>query len=365
MSFDVNSLATGSRQANQRLHSIVDDVDTLRVQADEHTAGIKQVLLTLFTQYSQFKNRMDQLEENYHWSTTVQSTMSDELKSTIESSMKPLIDKLQCGQSALKASRLSSGNSNATSRPIPRTGRIIDYHDSVCRKTSLRSVPSATSSRRSSYICNNLEARLKGKSLLHFDLAGAGQEDTTQLKRSYKSDYNIQQKLPGITRFYKKRQILWKLYCFRAVYMHVEIYRVEIHKGNLSVNNIRLYAAIASTSRAMQRGFEAELGWEGGNSSNSLTTIRLTLPQVLSEEDPLVTALKQNRTSDFFRLFKGGSYGPDDWVSTTYRGVKPLLAVRQKQIFHKLTLPLKACCIALFPCVPLYLTYSNSRSAFK
>ena len=126
---NLDALALGSSLSNQRLDAILDDVDALRVQANEQTADMKQVLAALFSHCSKLSNRVDRFEENYKWSTSVQSSMTKELTSIIESTMQPLIGKLQRPMSARKNAHAIRESRSTLPNTAPRLTQLRNRHN--------------------------------------------------------------------------------------------------------------------------------------------------------------------------------------------------------------------------------------------
>ena len=78
---------------------------------------------------------------------------------------------------------------------------------------------------------------------------------------------------------------------------------------------IILKISIAPNPRFLSRGLRFSMHWDDEKSQHSsLTNIRLYLPRILREDDPLVESLDDGATEEFVRLFRSGGYSVRDEV---------------------------------------------------
>ena len=132
---------------------------------------------------------------------------------------------------------------------------------------------------------------------------------------------------------YEKTTILSKTYRTQHTQIHIEIKREQIETRNISTSRALLHVSVASNLRVLKRALEADLCWDDTNGSSSLTISRLILSRVIPKEDPLISALYQDKASTFLELFKAGRYTPNDCAQAVFGNyvteIQPLLWVRE------------------------------------
>ena len=296
-------------QAHQ-MNSLINNMDDLRAHTDRQAADMSRVMVGLMSQLAQMQTRMSSLEENYEWSTTVQSSMSDDLTTVVQSSLQPIIEKLQ---KPLHTERRNKSHrpSCASLGPIPPadTGTSTMTSPSTwqpcqSRTSSAHLQPASSTSGYSpdQDTCQPAQASIPIESTPKPSVPC----QTSSSANVYRLRPNTE---PEQMVFYENAQLCslsWRNWLGE---LRLNIYRETIQYSSTYTSVIRVKALLVPR---LKRALHVDITYNAERISNSLTTVRVSLPRILPGEDPLVEALRYRNTNEFLAVFKRGQYRPDD-----------------------------------------------------
>ena len=326
---EFSSLAERSEHSSCRIDSLINNVEDLRVQSDHHAVDVQYVLTRLVSQFAQMQSRLSSLEENHEWSTTVQSSMADDLKATLAASLQPLIENTQ------SSARLAEPVTSRKNLPMqPQRSFLKDSRSSLAAHSNRSFCAVESSTARLCKALTSQHSALPGLTTMSWESSAQESSDAILSERSPCLDPARAAK--QIIEF-RRRPIIESRWMTPFGLIKLNVYH-ETSKTHTTFTSVTRIEALFIPR--FKHGLAIDMSYDHGQNSRSLTNIRLSLPRLLLKEDPLVKALDKGDTAGFLRLFREGNYRPDDVVANS---AEPLLAVSPRLVIY----PQR--CIGIYP----------------
>ena len=312
------------------VNQIMNDMNANFTQLDINTSDMKLAIVDLIAKVSQLQNTTSGVEEDYHWSTSVQASTSKELKDTIGSLMQPWIEGLTSSRSTKKHKRVM--------RETPNTTQDFDWKPSRQQivlnpkpQTHMRASLGAGLNTATSWGNPTTDDSLKAHcmdTVTDYRNYQTQQDDpgpfTANIAASFKSDLSQPQ---NDIIYYNKTLVFGKSYRFSSLHISIAIYRIETQTYSKYTNKIQLQISAASTSWLLRKALDANFCWTDDNGVSSRIYMQLSLPRILPKDDALVAALHKTNESEFLQVFKSGRYSPNDLAENRFGLAEPLLEV--------------------------------------
>ena len=292
--------------AHQRIDNVIDNLADLRAQNARDVAGAQQVLGNILAGFSRMQASLDRIEESHEWSTTVNSSIADELKISVQSSISPLVESLQSSFSSQNWKIAKGSRSHAMPSKITSNSQ---------RKRQVKVPQQSFQAEPLQIACGAPEPSPSFKNpitdadrLVPQDYR-CPTEAGTNVEQQNSHIWNLQQGVETLIH-YEKASVLHISFQTPLGYFYLSIDREIKHFLNKSSSAIRVHLMIVPK---LKRALKAHLLYHKDQSS--LTNIRIFLPRILSEDDPLVLAIRGWNVENALSLFKGQNYGPNDEVN--------------------------------------------------